>query len=176
MCIWMDKDSGWFHALMLLQPKMVTDRWPLYSSYGEESHRVDPTSSGTPPNSSMQCPPSLKSVGATADLFLPAACLKTVLVRRVLYDIFLFLLCRAAGSISFQEWLEFMESPVGRDQHTFNCAGLHGLKEFKVPGEIGCEWCEQVIPMGSRALGCRLCDCDACLDCAALHMSTSEEQ
>lgn len=67
-----------------------------------------------------------------------------------------------------------MESPSGRDHHSFNCAGQHGLKEYSVLGDIGCDWCGAVIASGSTAFGCRLCDCDACADCAASHVGKEE--
>lgn len=53
----------------------------------------------------------------------------------------------------------------------FDCKLYHGLTLRAVPVDggagIACDWCDAAIPAGRHSVGCRACDMDACMDCAA---------
>ncbi|CBN79417.1 conserved unknown protein [Ectocarpus siliculosus] len=79
------------------------------------------------------------------------------------------------GVISFLEWLQFCVPGPGRDPNSFNCAGQHGLQSCAAPADdTTCNWCGSKWPAGSRMFSCRECDCDACLECAILHLQSCD--
>ncbi|CAM9135587.1 unnamed protein product, partial [Laminaria digitata] len=58
---------------------------------------------------------------------------------------------------------------VGRAENGLNCGGNHGLARYTAPIHgMSCSFCENLIPAGSVASGCRLCNCDACSSCSGL--------
>ncbi|CAN0036125.1 unnamed protein product [Ectocarpus sp. 8 AP-2014] len=52
---------------------------------------------------------------------------------------------------------------------SFDCRLRHGLTLYTVPFglPVACDWCGASVPPGYPAVGCRACDVDGCLDCAA---------
>lgn len=79
------------------------------------------------------------------------------------------------GVISFLEWLQFCVPGAGRDKHSFNCAGHHGLRSCTAAaGGVECNWCLTSWPQGSRMFSCRECNADACLKCAVRHLESCE--
>ena len=79
------------------------------------------------------------------------------------------------GVISFLEWLQFCVPGAGRDEHSFNCAGHHGLGSCDAAmGGVECNWCLKSWPQGSRMFSCRECNADACLECAVRHLESCE--
>lgn len=61
-----------------------------------------------------------------------------------------------------------MAARVGRDKDSFNCGGLHGMAQYRVPLSIngmGCNFCGKLIPAGSLALGCRYVSHSLCYCC-----------
>lgn len=59
---------------------------------------------------------------------------------------------------AFDQWSPFDTKP--------NCLGSHGLKKFKSPVNTHiCDKCSRTFPPGHILYGCRICDCDLCVDC-----------
>ncbi|CAB1108445.1 unnamed protein product [Ectocarpus sp. CCAP 1310/34] len=58
---------------------------------------------------------------------------------------------------------------------SFDCRLRHGLTLYTVPFglPVACDWCGASLPLGYPAVGCRACDVDGCLDCAARSLMPS---
>lgn len=48
-----------------------------------------------------------------------------------------------------------------------SCPASHQLSSFKTPGPFGCDLCQLGVPKGIMMWGCRPCDYDICVACAA---------
>lgn len=69
------------------------------------------------------------------------------------------------------------EAPtVKTSPDSFDCRPRHGLTLYTVPfghSVVSCDWCGASVPPGYPAVGCRACDVDGCLDCAATSLTPS---
>lgn len=52
-----------------------------------------------------------------------------------------------------------------------NCPGGHGLSPHTVAHVMQCDWCRRTVFPGNVAVGCRICNCDACMECVTAELA-----
>ncbi|CAM9535502.1 unnamed protein product [Scytosiphon promiscuus] len=59
----------------------------------------------------------------------------------------------------------------------FDCRLQHGLTLAAKPRglPVSCDWCSAPVPAGAPAVGCRVCDMDGCMNCAAVSLTSSPD-